>query len=107
MSHVAVNTLHPPQPPHHPHPLLPVCLPACDQAIDEARGLGVFVFQRLVSAMLTEQEVSGALRVRDVAQPRLCARCGRPPPLSGRLSRARWPLCWRLGFKEQWKQRLC
>lgn len=43
------------------------------QATDEARGLGVFVFQRLVSLMLTEQEVSGALGVQDIAQLRLFA----------------------------------
>lgn len=49
------------------------CLP-CDQATDEApRARCVFVYQRLVSPMLTEQEVSGALRVQDITQPRLFA----------------------------------
>lgn len=60
---------------------------ACVQATDEARGLGVFMFQRLVCPMLTEQGVSGALRVQDVTQPRLFA----THDVSGKLSHACWP----------------
>lgn len=43
----------------------------------------VFVFQRLVSPMLTEQEVSGALGVQDITQPRLFATVA--PSLAGFL----------------------
>lgn len=59
------------------------CLP-CDQATDEApRARCVFVYQRLVSPMLTEQEVSGALGVQDITQPRPFATVA--PSLAGFL----------------------